>query len=133
MKSPTSRKTPGPVRGTRYRAKPGPVQGVAYPKKPDPIAHLALMLDNGADIRFIQAMLGHAALSSTERYTHVAIGKLQQIHAATHPAKLRRSSAKGAGVDQKQAHEELLRAILDDDDGDIGNVSGEESGGESHS
>jgi integrase/recombinase XerD len=90
------------------------------------------MLDNGADIRFIQAMLGHAALSSTERYTHVAIGKLQQIHAATHPAKLRRSSAKDAGADQKQAHEELLRAILDDDDGDIGDVSDDESGGESH-
>jgi integrase/recombinase XerD len=35
------------------------------------------MLDNGADIRFIQALLGHAALSSTEIYTHVAIGKLQ--------------------------------------------------------
>jgi integrase/recombinase XerD len=50
------------------------------------------MLENGADIRFIQAMLGHAALSSTERYTHVAIGKLQQIHAATHPAKLTRGS-----------------------------------------
>ena len=48
------------------------------------------MLDNGADIRFIQAMLGHATLSTTERYTHVAIAKLQQIHAATHPAQLAR-------------------------------------------
>jgi integrase/recombinase XerD len=91
------------------------------------------MLDNGADIRFIQAMLGHAALSSTERYTHVAIGKLQKIHAATHPARLkRRSTAKDAPADQKQAHEVLLRAILDDDDGDIGDVSADESGGESH-
>ena len=44
------------------------------------------MLDNGADVRHIQAMLGHASLATTERYTHVAISKLQQVHARTHPA-----------------------------------------------
>lgn len=82
------------------------------------------MLDNGADIRFIQAMLGHAALSSTERYTHVAIGKLQQIHAATHPARLtRRSSAKGADADQKQARQVLLQALFDEADDDESNTS----------
>ena len=46
------------------------------------------MLENGADIRFIQAMLGHADLSTTEIYTRVSIEKLREIHAATHPAKL---------------------------------------------
>ncbi|WP_338152082.1 site-specific tyrosine recombinase XerC [Caballeronia zhejiangensis] len=46
------------------------------------------MLENGADVRFIQALLGHADLSSTQIYTQVAIGKLKEIHAATHPAKL---------------------------------------------
>jgi integrase/recombinase XerD len=46
------------------------------------------MLENGADIRYIQAMLGHADLTSTQMYTHVSIRKLQEIHAATHPAKL---------------------------------------------
>jgi integrase/recombinase XerD len=94
------------------------------------------MLDNGADIRFIQAMLGHAALSSTERYTHVAIGKLQQIHAATHPAKLRRgSSAKGARDDQKRERDALLEALLneadDDETGAAGDVSADESDSES--
>ena len=46
------------------------------------------MLDNGADIRFIQAMLGHSNLSTTEIYTQVSVEKLREIHAATHPAKL---------------------------------------------
>ena len=44
------------------------------------------MLDNGADIRFIQALLGHTQLNTTEIYTRVSIDKLKQIHAATHPA-----------------------------------------------
>ena len=44
-----------------------------------------LMLDNGADIRFIQEMLGHATLHATTIYTHVAIRKLKEIHTATHP------------------------------------------------
>ena len=52
-----------------------------------------LMLENGADIRFIQAMLGHAKLETTEIYTQVSIRKLKEIHEATHPAKLKRSDA----------------------------------------
>lgn len=45
-----------------------------------------LMLENGADIRYIQAMLGHSDLSTTEIYTKVSIRKLKEIHALTHPA-----------------------------------------------
>ena len=44
-----------------------------------------LMLENGADIRFIQEMLGHAKLSTTQIYTQVSIRKLKEIHTATHP------------------------------------------------
>jgi integrase/recombinase XerD len=47
-----------------------------------------LMLENGADIRFIQAMLGHANLQSTQVYTRVSIAKLKEVHTATHPAQL---------------------------------------------
>ncbi len=46
-----------------------------------------LMLENGADIRYIQAMLGHAKLDTTQIYTQVGISKLKDIHTATHPAK----------------------------------------------
>jgi len=47
-----------------------------------------LMLEGGADVRFIQAMLGHADLKTTQIYTHVAVRQLQEIHRMTHPAKL---------------------------------------------
>jgi integrase/recombinase XerD len=45
-----------------------------------------VMLEGGADIRFIQQMLGHAKLTTTQLYTHVSIPQLQAVHAATHPA-----------------------------------------------
>ena len=49
-------------------------------------AMATLMLENGADIRFIQAMLGHVKLTTTEIYTHISIKKLKEIHTATHPS-----------------------------------------------
>ncbi len=44
------------------------------------------MLENGADIRFIQQLLGHARLDTTQIYTDVSIIKLREVHARTHPA-----------------------------------------------
>jgi len=44
-----------------------------------------LMLEGGADIRYIQAMLGHAELTTTQLYTHVAIGPLKAVHERCHP------------------------------------------------
>lgn len=43
------------------------------------------MLENGADIRYIQAMLGHEKLETTQIYTKVSIKKLKSIHSSTHP------------------------------------------------
>ncbi|MBS1860978.1 MAG: tyrosine-type recombinase/integrase [Actinobacteria bacterium] len=45
-----------------------------------------VMLEGGADIRYIQRMLGHSNITSTEIYTQVSIRDLQAVHAATHPA-----------------------------------------------
>jgi len=44
------------------------------------------MLEHGADIRFIQQMLGHRDISSTQLYTQVSIKQLKKVHALTHPA-----------------------------------------------
>ena len=57
------------------------------------------MLENGADIRFIQAMLGHSELSTTQIYTQVSIGKLREIHAATHPARMEKSADREADTE----------------------------------
>ena len=43
------------------------------------------MLKNKADIRVIQELLGHASLTSTQVYTHLAITDLKEIHARCHP------------------------------------------------
>jgi integrase/recombinase XerD len=54
-------------------------------------AAATLMLEGGADIRFIQEYLGHAQLTTTEIYTKVSNVKLKEVHEATHPAKLHRT------------------------------------------
>lgn len=63
-----------------------------------------LMLENGADIRFIQAMLGHVNLGTTEVYTQVSIKKLKEIHTLTHPARGRRGN-QAAALDEAPADE----------------------------
>ena len=47
------------------------------------------MLENGADTRHIQAILGHEKLETTQIYTRVAIKPLQEVHARTQPAETR--------------------------------------------
>jgi integrase/recombinase XerD len=70
------------------------------------------MLENGADIRFIQAMLGHANLETTQIYTQVSMTKLKEIHEATHPARLERR--RDAQTDQEgQSLTEKAQALLE--------------------
>jgi integrase/recombinase XerD len=47
-----------------------------------------LMLEGGADIRYIQEMLGHVNLETTQIYTRVSIKQLKEVHKKTHPAAL---------------------------------------------
>lgn len=46
------------------------------------------MLRGRADIRYIQQLLGHESLSSTQIYTHVEIGDLKRVHARSHPREI---------------------------------------------
>ena len=79
------------------------------------------MLEGGADIRFIQAMLGHSELSTTQIYTHVAIGKLQAVHTLTHPARLERVKTTGEANPQAlsdNAATALLEALAHENEED---------------
>ncbi|MGH2875379.1 MAG: tyrosine-type recombinase/integrase [Solirubrobacteraceae bacterium] len=65
-----------------------------------------LMLEGGADIRFIQQMLAHADISTTQIYTQVSLRQLRAIHAATHPAAQntsRRHRPSADGVDDGES------------------------------
>ncbi|MBL8951104.1 MAG: site-specific tyrosine recombinase XerC [Myxococcaceae bacterium] len=74
------------------------------------------MLDGGADVRFVQEMLGHVSLATTQIYTHVSIEKLKAVHAATHPAaRLVRSTA---GTATSDAEKLALLEQLETDAGD---------------
>ncbi|MEQ1881380.1 MAG: site-specific tyrosine recombinase XerC [Burkholderiales bacterium] len=79
------------------------------------------MLENGADIRFIQVLLGHSELSTTQIYTQVSIVKLKDIHAATHPARLARAGADDSAAMTSHPNQDaraLLAALAREDDGD---------------
>jgi integrase/recombinase XerD len=78
-----------------------------------------LMLEHGADIRFIQAMLGHADLSTTQIYTQVSIRKLKEIHTATHPA----AGRGGRRIDDEEEagdpKDELLSLLAAEEEEDV--------------
>jgi integrase/recombinase XerD len=68
-----------------------------------------LLLEAGVDIRYIQALLGHADLSSTQVYTQVALAKLKELHTRLHPARLPAQPS----TNDRQASEEAGGGLQD--------------------
>jgi len=73
-----------------------------------------VMLENGADIRYIQEMLGHAKMDTTQVYTQVSIRRLKEVHAMAHPARLERTESDtdtlltALALEEKEEVEETL-------------------------
>lgn len=78
------------------------------------------MLENGADVRYIQAMLGHADIKTTQVYTRVSIRALKDIHTATHPARLARTGRSQVDLDGSPPTAAELLDALDDEAGEDG-------------
>jgi integrase/recombinase XerC len=69
--------------------------GVQGKRSPHVLRHTFAthLLDNGADMREIQELLGHTSLAATQVYTHNSIARLKKIYTGAHPRETGKAEA----------------------------------------